>query len=705
MPYVIGIDTGGTFTDAFVADQHNRLAAAKTPSTPPNFAEGFLNAIDELAAELGISVGELLADTDYIVHGTTSTLNALVTGDVADVGFLTTRGHADSISIMNLEGRYAGLGPDEIQHMARTSKPNALVPRHRIKEIDERIDYKGAVVVPLDEQGVREAVRELVADGVEAIAVSLLWSFRSAAHEQRVRELIQEESPGLYVALSSDVSPRIREYSRSVTTIMNTQVGPKLEAYLEPLEAELRRRGLTGALLVMQGSGGCVTAKDAPAHGITTIGSVLTGGVVGCTRMADALNTRKVISTDMGGTTFLVGLVVDGKPVTTTNTVLNQYTISTPMVDVHTIGAGGGAIAWVDPSGNLRVGPRSAGARPGPACYGDGGWEPTVTDADLVLGIINPDNFLGGRKKLNVDLAREAIDKAVATPLDMSVEDAAAAIYAIQNAQTADLVRKVVVNSGQDPREFTLYAFGGAGPMHCASYSADLGVKDVVVPLGSTAAVFSAYGLAASDIVLTAERSQPAPMPVDATAVSAVFASLEEELEQRLSEQGLTFSDVAFEREADIRYTMQLAEVSTPVPGGTLTAQQVQQLGQDFEDRYEALYGAGTGFPDAGLQLITYRVRAVGTLPIAPTLPDHPEPAGDQPEPSGERDVFLDIRVGAEPATIYDYRALGTGHRISGPAVVEAPTTTVALPPGTQATVDRLGNLVIRFTEAPKEDS
>ncbi|MFD9944696.1 hydantoinase/oxoprolinase family protein [Nonomuraea sp. NPDC059023] len=697
MPYVIGIDTGGTFTDAFAADQHNRLAAAKTPSTPPDFAEGFLNAIDELAAELGISVAELLAQTEYIVHGTTSTLNALVTGDVADVGFLTTRGHADSISIMNLEGRYAGLGADEIQHMARTAKPAALVPRHRIKEIDGRIDYKGAVVVPLDERGVREAVRELVAGGVEAIAVSFLWSFREPAHERRVRELIHEEAPGLYVALSSDVSPRIREYSRSVTTIMNTQVGPRLGAYLEPLEAELRRRGLTGALLVMQGSGGCVTAKDAPAHGITTIGSVLTGGVVGCTRMAGALGTRKVISTDMGGTTFLVGLVVDGKPVTTAGTVLNQYTISTPMVDVHTIGAGGGAIAWVDPGGNLRVGPRSAGARPGPACYGEGGWEPTVTDADLVLGIINPDNFLGGRKRLEVEPAREAIDKAVATPLEMSVEEAAAAIYAIQNAQTADLVRKVVVNSGQDPREFTLYAFGGAGPMHCASYSRDLGVREVVVPLGSTAAVFSAFGLAASDIVLTAERSKPAPMPVDPATANAVYASLEAELEQRLSEQGLTFSAIAYEREADIRYTMQLAEVSTPVPGGTLTAEQVERTGAAFETRYEALYGEGTGFPDAGLQLITYRVRAVGTLPIAPTLPDHPEPAGESPEPSGVREVFLDIRAGREPATIYDYGSLGTGHRISGPAVVEAPTTTVALPPGTHATVDRLGNLVIRF--------
>ncbi|OYO11633.1 hydantoinase [Enemella evansiae] len=705
MPYVIGIDTGGTFTDAFVADQDNRLAAAKTPSTPPNFADGFLNAIDDLAAERGISVADLLGDTDYIVHGTTSTLNSLVTGDVADVGLLTTNGHADSISIMNLEGRYAGLGPDDIQNMARTSKPVTLLPRHRIKEIDERIDYKGSVIAPLDEDGVRRAVRELVGDGVEAIAVSLLWSFRNPVHEERIRELIREEAPELYVALSSEVSPRIREYARSVTTIMNTQVGPRLDAYLEPLEAELRRRGLTGALLVMQGSGGCVAAKDAPAHAITTIGSVLTGGVVGCTRMATALVTDKVISTDMGGTTFLVGLVVDGKPVTTTSTILNQYAISSPMVDVHTIGAGGGAIAWVDPGGNLRVGPRSAGARPGPACYGEGGWEPTVTDADLVLGIINPDNFLAGRKKLDVQLARDAIDKQVATPLGMSVEDAAAAIYAIQNAQTADLVRKVVVNSGQDPREFTLYAFGGAGPMHCASYSADLGVKEVVVPLGSTAAVFSAYGLAASDIVLTAERSQPAPMPVDVETVNSAFEELEAELEQRLSDQGLTFSSVGYEREADIRYTMQLAEVSTPVPGGSLTSEQMAQVASDFEQRYESLYGKGTGFPDAGLQLITYRVRATGILPIAPTLPDHPEPADAEPKSSGVREVFLDIRTGRQPATIYDYRALGTGHRIAGPAVVEAPTTTVALPPGTTAEVDRLGNLVIRFIHADRKES
>lgn len=702
MSYVIGIDTGGTFTDAFVAGQNGRLAAAKTPSTPPNFAEGFLNAIDDLAAELDLSVENLLNNTDYIVHGTTSTLNALVTGDVAKVGFLTTAGHADSISIMNVEGRYAGLGSDAIQHMAQTSKPKALLPRKQIVEIDERIDQKGRVVVALDEAQVEGAVRQLIADGAEAIAVSFLWSFRNDIHERRVQEIIARIAPEMYVALSSSVSPRIREYSRSVTTIMNTQVGPKLGSYLRPLEEELRRRGLRGSLLVMQGSGGCVTAADAPRHAITTIGSVLTGGVVGCTRLADALGNRSVISTDMGGTTFLVGLVVDGQPVTTSNTVLNQYTISTPMVDVHTIGAGGGAIAWVDAGGNLRVGPRSAGARPGPACYGEGGSEPTVTDADLVLGIINPDNFLAGKKKLSVELARKTIDEQIASKLGMSIDDAAAAIYAIQNAQTADLVRKVVVNSGQDPRDFSVYAFGGAGPMHCANYSSDLGVKEVVVPLGSTSAVFSAYGLAASDIVLTAERSEPATMPAPVDVFNATFAGLEKELRERLNEQALEFESVIFEREADIRFTMQLAEVSTPVPAGELTEEEIAAVGGNFERIYENLYGKGSGFADAGLQVITYRVRAIGRLPIRPELPEHHSIDG-APVVSSVRDVFMDIQHGRQPANIYDYRSLGSGHTIVGPAVVEAPTTTVAVPPGTTARVDRLGNLVM--TNASMKES
>jgi N-methylhydantoinase A len=693
--WVIGVDTGGTFTDAFAADESGRVISAKTPSTPPNFADGFLTAISDLADELGGTVEHLLVDTSYIVHGTTSTLNSLVTGDVAKVGFLTTRGHGDSISIMNLEGRYAGLGPDQIQHMARTNKPPALVPRSLLREVDERIDYKGSVVVPLDEDGARTAVSELVALGIEAIAVSLLWSFANPEHERRLREIVEEVAPGMFVALSSEVSPRIREYARSATTIMNTQVGPRLKQYLEPLEWQLRDQGFAGALLVMQGSGGSVTAADAPAHAITTIGSVLTGGIIGCTRLATALNHRDVISTDIGGTTFLVGLVRDGEPVTTTGTVLNQYSINTPMVDVHTIGAGGGAIAWVDAGGNLHVGPRSAGARPGPACYGEGGTEPTVTDADLLLGIINPDNFLSGRKKLDVDLAAAAVRRVVADPLGLSVDDAAAAIYAIQNAQTADLVRKVVVNTGQDPRDFVVYAYGGAGPMHCVSYSADLGIREVVVPLGSTAAVFSAYGLASSDVVLTAELSAPTNLPAPAGEASRIFADLEEDLKTRLERQGLDFARIDFGREMDIRYTMQLAEVATPVPGGVLSDEDLRLVQKTFEERYEDLYGKGSGFPDAGMQAITFRVRATGSLPVRPQLPNHPETASGEPPASSTRDVLLDIRLGREKTAIYDYRQLAAGHEFAGPAVVEAPTTTVAIPRGTNARVDHLGNLTL----------
>lgn len=694
MSYVIGVDTGGTFTDAFAADQSGRIASAKAPSTPPEFARGFLTSLDELAAALDLTPAALLADTQYIVHGTTSTLNALVTGDVAQVGFLTTRGHVDSISIMNVEGRYAGLGTDQIQNMPATGKPEPLLPRHRLREIDERRDYKGQQIVALDEAGARQAVRELIEDGVEAIAVSLLWSFVDPANERRIRDIIHEQAPNLYVALSSDVSPRIREYARNVTTIMNTQVGPRLCAYLEPLDAALRERGFSGSLLVMQGSGGCVTAADAPAHAISTIGSVLTGGIVGCQHLAAALGHQNVISTDMGGTTFLAGLVLGGSAVMTTSTVLNQYTISSPMVDVHTIGAGGGAIAWVDAGGNLRVGPRSAGATPGPACYGEGGDLPTVTDVDLVLGIVNPDYFLGGRKTLSPELAEQAIDKHLAQPLGLTVAEAAAAVYAIQNAQTADLVRKVVVDNGHDPRDFVLYAYGGAGPMHCASYASDLGVREVVVPLGSTAAVFSAYGLAASDIVLTTERSQPDNMPVPASRISDTFCALEDELRDRLAAQHLRLPDVRFEREADLRYTMQLAEVSAPVGPGVVSEEDVSSLAKTFEQRYEQRFGTGSGFPDAGIQLITYRVRAIAELPIRPELPELTA-RQSAPGPRAVRDVFLDIRHRWQPTPVYHYLDLDVGDELSGPAVVEAPTTTVALPAGCVARVDRLGNLVI----------
>ncbi|MEV0111510.1 hydantoinase/oxoprolinase family protein [Nocardia sp. NPDC050799] len=697
MSYVIGIDVGGTFTDAVAARDDGAMFSTKTPSTPPNYAEGVMQVLQELAAHIGITREGMLAETSHIAHGTTSALNALVIGDVGEVGWLTTIGHRDSIYIMNVAGRYAGNSPEQIQNILTTRKPAPLVPKRRALEIVERIDYKGAVVVPLDEDQARNAITRLLEQDVEAIAVSLLWSFRNPAHELRLRELIHEQAPDMYVTLSSELSPRIREFSRNATTIMSTQVGPTLARYLEPLERDLRDHGLRGPLLIMQGAGGTVAASQAPNAAITTVGSVLSGGVAGAGRLAEQLGHRNVICTDVGGTTFLVGIIVDGKPVEATRAIINQHEIDVPMLKVQIIGSGGGAIAHIDPGGNLRVGPRSAQAVPGPACYDQGGSEPTVTDADLVLGILNPGNFLGGRKKLSLERAREAIKEKIADPLGMTVEDAAAAIFAVQNAQTADLVRKVVIESGEDPRDFVVYAFGGAGPVHCFAYGADLGVQSTVVPLGPSAAAFSAYGLASSNVGTVKELSDPATYPVPAEHVAKIFDTLEDSARTALQDQEVDLIDIVIRREIDIRYSMQLAELPTPVPAGAIIDETLAEAVADFEHRYSRMFGEGTGYADAGFQFITYRVHATGVLSSQVTLPEVARGTGDSVDAAitEHRPVLLDPRRGFENTPIYDYRRLVPGHTLHGPAVVEVPTTTVAVGPTDSAEIDRLGNLVI----------
>ncbi|MBC3193352.1 hydantoinase/oxoprolinase family protein [Pseudonocardia sp. C8] len=698
MAYVIGVDVGGTFTDAVLDDDAGTVLAAKSPSTPPDYSRGVLDVLGLLAEQLGRSLPEMLADTHHIAHGTTSSLNALVTGSVPPVGFLTTRGHRDSIYIMNVEGRYLGRSPHELQDVLGQAKDHHLVPKRHALEVTERIDRDGTVVVALDEDGARAAIRALVDDGVRAIAISLLWSFRNPVHEQRLRELVAEVDPDVFVALSSEVSPRIREFARNATTIMSTQIGPGLRDYLTTLETGLRENGLAGPLLVMQSNGGAVAAAEAPSSAISTVGSVLTGGVVGSVALGRQLGHRNIIATDVGGTTFLAGLVVDGEPVRATTTVINHHPINVPTLRVEAIGSGGGAIAWLDAGQNLRIGPASAQAVPGPACYGNGGTEPTNTDANLVLGILPERGLLGGRKPLSLELARAAIETRIAKPLGLTVEEAAAAIYTVQNAQTGDLLRKTVVEAGHDPRDFVLYAFGGAGPAHCAGYAAEVGAGDVVVPLGPVASAFSAFGLASSDIVLSAELSDPTTVPFDPERAEQSFARLETQVRDGLARQGVRYDGVQLYREVDMRYTMQLAEVTAPVAAGPLDMAAVEAAAAAFEDRYAALFGAGSGFREAGIQAITFRVRGVGVLPFSPELPE--VPPATSPDPADARTetrpVCLDGRTGYVDTDVYDYRLLRAGHVLTGPAIVEVPTTTVVVPAGATGTVDRLGNLTIR---------
>ncbi len=702
MAYVIGVDVGGTFTDAVLDDGEGTVIAGKTPSTPPDYSEGVMDVLGVLADQLGVPMAEMLAETHHIAHGTTSSLNALVMRRVPDIGFLTTKGHRDSIFIMNVEGRYLGRAPEELQDPLAQSKSHGLIRKRHALEVTERVDRDGTVIVPLNEDEVRAAVHALIADGISAIAVSLLWSFRNPAHEQRIREIAHEIDPDLFVAISSEVSPRIREFARNATTIMSTQIGPGLRDYLGELESKLREQKLAGPLLVMQSNGGAVAAAEAPRNAISTVGSVLTGGVVGAVQLGEQLGHRNIIATDAGGTTFLAGLVVDGEPVRSSTTIINHHPINVPTLEVHAIGSGGGAIAWIDAGGNLQIGPHSAQAVPGPACYGRGGTEPTNTDANLVLGIIPERGLLGGKRALDMALAREAIRTRIAEPLGLSVEDAAAAIYEVQNAQTGDLLRKTVVEAGHDPREFIVYAFGGSGPAHCGFYAQEIGATDVVVPLGQVASAFSAYGLASSDIVLAKELSDPAALPLDPARVQRNFEELEAEVREMLDRQGMQFAAVEFEREIDMRYSMQLAEVATLVPEGNLGAEDVAKAADLFEARYAELYGKDSGFREAGIQAITYRVRGTGVLPFSPTLPELKK--ADSPDASaaltGTRKVCMGASRGYADTAIYDYSKLRAGHVLRGPAVIEVPTTTVVVPHDTTGTIDRLGNLHIAVDQA-----
>ena len=698
MGYVIGIDVGGTFTDAVALRPDGTMVSAKTPSTPPDYSEGVLSAIDLLATELDMPVHTLLADTDHIAHGTTSSLNALVMGKVPRIGFITTRGHSDSIFIMNVEGRYLGRPQHELQDIMGQSKPCGLVERKLAREVTERVDRAGAVVVPLDEDQARQVIRDILAEGVNAIAISLLWSFRNPAHELRLRELVHEIDPSIFVALSSEVSPRIREFARNSTTIMSTQIGPGLKLYLDDLEAKLRDKGLRGALLVMQSAGGAIAASEAAASAITTIGGVLTGGVVGCAQLARELGHENVIATDVGGTTFLAGIIADGEPVRAAQTIVNQHPVNVPTLRVDAIGSGGGAIAWLDKGGNLRVGPLSAQAAPGPACYDAGGTEPTNTDANLVLGILPETGLLGGLRSIRKDLAEDAIRRRIAEPLGMSVEEAAAAIYAVQNAQTGDLLRKIVVESGYDPRNFTVYAFGGAGPAHCAAYSAHIGVPKVIVPLGPVASAFSAFGLASSDIVLIREHSDPMTAPLDPARVKANFERLEQEVMAAMDRQGIAVNKVVLHREIDIRYGLQLEEVTTPLRDGPITMETLEECVDEFEALYARLFGEGSGFAGAGIHAITFRLRGHGVLEVDPTFEILEQASSSDPSSAvlTTRPVCLDGAKGYVDTPIYDYDALRAGHRIVGPAVIQVPTTSVVVPGGMEGVIDAHGVLDIQ---------
>lgn len=688
MTFTIGTDIGGTFTDCVVVDEAGAITTGKSPTTVDNRAVGFFAAIENAAEKLGLSLEGLLAETERLVHATTAGSNALVERTGAKVGLLTTAGHGEAMLIMRGGGRTKGLDVDQMLHIAGTYKPEPIVPPHLIREIPERVDSFGEEVVALDEEAVVEAVRDFAAEGVEGVAVSLLWSFRNPDHERRIRAIVREQLPGAFVSCSHEVAPRLGEYYRTVATVMNCYIGPLMNTYIEDVVSGAEQRSFRRPVLFAQCIGGAMPVETVRQRPLRTLDSGPVSGVVASNFLGDSFEQPNIITTDMGGTTFDISVITANVPRQRASTIVNQYEMYLPRLDVESIGAGGGSIAWLDPaSGTMKVGPHSAGADPGPMCYPGGGDKPTVTDANVALGVINPERFLGGRRHLDREASLRGIET-LSGQLGITVDETAAGIVRIIDTTMAEKIRRMTVFRGEDPREYVLYAFGGAGPMHAGGFARELGVQAVVIPLGNLASVLSAMGTIAGDVSHVFDRSVRLATPVDVEQLRDGYAELEREAVAQLRSERVDPEDIALVRSASMKYGAQVHDVEVPFPADA----GIEEMTESFERIYASRFGEGSGYASAGIVITNLRVHATGSLP-RPRIGERGEEEADDAA-AGSRSIYWEeLGERVETPTISALPALGES--VVGPAVIELPDTTVPVRPGQLARSDRWGNLIL----------
>ena len=680
MTRYVGVDIGGTFTDCVEIDEAGVRRTAKVLTTRRDPGAGVLAGLQELAAVGGTSLARLLADTARCAHGTTIGTNAVLERKGARVGLVTTAGHGDALAIMRGGGRVGGLPIERIYDVHGSDRPQPLVERCAVLELDERVDSRGQIVVALDAERAAEKLRRfIVAQKLESIAVAFLWSFANDTHERLVGHILADLDPELYLSLSVDVSPRLGEYERVVATVVNAYVGPASTRYLGRLSERLRDEGLRAPPLVMQSNGGVLPIDSVAGNALTTINSGPAGGLIGSAQLARAHGHQNVIATDMGGTSFDIGLIVAGEPAMADEAVIDRYTYRLPRLDVRSVACGGGTIARVDArTRSLRVGPESAGAEPGPMCYRRDGVLPTVTDADVVLGLVRAPSFLGGRMPLDEAAARRGVGK-LAAELGISIERAAAGIVNVNNARAAGLIRQSTLERGFDPRDFVLYAYGGAGPVHAFGFAGELGVREVIIPLGHGASTLSAYGIAASDVTRYVEKERSLLAPFDGELLAATVAELEAEVAASLRAAGATGA-AEVRVWALMRFREQLMhrlEVPIALP---VDAAQLQRA---FADDYHRRYGAGALSLFQAIEIFAFRAR--GRVPsgaaATTTLPASSAPTA---RPIAIGDVFWPTSMARTSAAIYDGTQLDPGTRVSGPALVELPYTTTPVAPGQQ---------------------
>ncbi len=678
----LAIDIGGTFTDAtLINEETGGVAIAKVLTTLADPSEGFMQAVERALADGDVQAGQV----SFVVHATTVATNAIIEGTIARSGFVTTDGFRDLLEIARQ------VRPT--LYDTRFEKAVPLVSRDRAVVVRERLGPAGEVLLALDDDSVREAAAILRREEVESVAVCLLHSYVNPEHERRVGAILADELPGVPVSLSAEVAPEFREYLRASTTVINAVIRPVVQRYLERIEGRLAEAGIAAKLLVMQSSGGVFSSAAAAAKPVFMVESGPAAGVIAAAYLGETLARPDILSFDMGGTTAKVGLIQDGRPSVTKDynvggqagagiggLSLSGYPVRTPVVDLVEIGAGGGSIAWVDSGGLLRVGPRSAGADPGPVCYRRGGTEPTVTDANVVLGRLNPGYFLGGEMGLDVDGARRAIEERCAKPLGLDVTKAAYGIVEIANAAMVNALHLISVQRGYDPRDFVLMAFGGAGPVHANAIARDAEMPTLLIP--RSPGIFSATGLLTTDLKRDAAVTMLRRLDeVDDAEVESVFAELERTGREELRREGLADDRIEFQRQIDLRYVGQSYELTIPA-------------GDDLLERFHAEHDRVYGFaaPAEAVELVSVRVASVGRIdkPVARPL----EP-GATPEPKERRDVYFAESGGYVDCPIYDRYALPAGASLAGPAVVEELDSTTVVHPGFAVSVDGTGNLII----------
>jgi N-methylhydantoinase A len=708
MKYVVSTDSGGTFVDGVILDDQGRSFIGKAPTTPDQPSIGILGAVGAAAEMAGITLAEVLSECRMFFNGTTVTTNAMIQRRGAKSGLIITKGFQDTLIIGRVKSRWIGLDEGELLHFNRVQRPPPVVPLELTRGINERIDCFGKVIKSIDLSDAERLIDELVRLGIESLAVCLLWSFKNPSHESAIAELARRKYPSLYVVASSDLVPAIGEYERANTTAVEAFLGPTLRAYLSDIDRSLTAAGYKGELLVMQSIGGLAPASGLTHAAVTTLHSGPVGGIVAACKLGELIGENNLITADMGGTTFDVGLVVDGKPQTAQMTVMERNLLMVPAVEAISVGAGGGSVAWLDVAQALHVGPQSQGARPGPACYGRGGELPTVTDADVILGYINPETFLGGRMSLDADLARKAIKSFIADPLGMSIETAAQAIYDIVNAHMADLVRRVSIERGHDPRDFAMVAFGGCGPTHATGYGVESQVRRVIVP--PTATVFSAFGIAQSEIrhffaktyvrVISGEKGLATDLFQE---INGLFTELKSRAEEQFKRDGVDPDKRSYHRIADLRYLTQVHEVTVPLRvDGPVTAESLHVLVSDFKDAYERLYGSESNPTQGTIEIVTLRMDASAKTPTE-FRPLRYEQEGVTTDQAflRHRQVWWKELGGYHTTPTYLLEKLRAGNVIEGPAVIESYGTTIPLHVGQRAELDEWLNLLVTFPGLP----